>query len=281
MKNKIKKTIKELIPPLFLKSYQWYNKKYGFFGDYSSWQDAKNASTGYNTDAIVEKVKQSALLVKSGKAAYERDGVIFKNIEYNWPLLANLLWVASKHNNELNLVDFGGALGTSYNQNINFLKHLNKLNWNIIDQEKFVDCGKEMFAGNNLNFYYSIEECLKNQKANTIILSSVIEYLEQPYEFLKQIKNNFEHIIIDRTPFFEDNDRIVVQKIPPRIYDASYPCWIFNYKKLLNFFNKDYEVMADFQSDIGENIEIGNTKASYKGLFLIKKSSLNKDRVKK
>ncbi len=271
MNDKIKKIIKELLPPIFLRiCKKKQSKKYGFFGDYSSWENAKKETIGYNADNIIEKVKQSALLVKNGQAAYERDGVIFKKIDYSWPLLAGLLWIASKQNNKLNLVDFGGSLGTSYYQNLNFLKHLNQLKWGIVEQKKFVDCGKKLFAGENLNFYYSIDECLKYQKANTIILSSVIQYLEQPYQFLEKIKNNFEFIIIDRTPFFEDNDRIVVQKVPPRIYDASYPCWIFNSNKLKDFFSGTYELIANFEAHAGTTIDLNDSSAAYRG-FIFKK----------
>lgn len=271
MNDKIKKIIKELLPPIFLRiCKKKQSKKYGFFGNYSSWGNAKKETVGYDANNIIEKVKQSALLVKNGQAAYERDGVNFKKIDYSWPLLASLLWIASKQNNKLNLIDFGGSLGTSYYQNSNFLKHLNQLNWNIVEQKKFVDCGKELFAGENLNFYYSIDECLKHQKANTVILSSVIQYLEEPYQFLKQIKNNFDYIIIDRTPFFENHDRIVVQKVPPRIYDASYPCWIFNSKKFKNFFINTYELIAEFEAHAGAIIELDDSSAAYKG-FLFKK----------
>ena len=86
-------------------SYRTY--KYGWFGNYSSWQDAKKDSVGYDSDLILEKVKNSLLKVKNGEAIYERDSILFDKMEYSWPLLAALLWIANKNMAKLNIIDFG------------------------------------------------------------------------------------------------------------------------------------------------------------------------------
>ena len=51
---------------------------------------------------------------------YERDSVIFDNIQYDWQLLSSILFI-SNIQKRLNVVDFGGALGTSYRQNSKYL----------------------------------------------------------------------------------------------------------------------------------------------------------------
>lgn len=265
----IKTILKNIIPPIFLRIIK-RKPRYGFFGDYSSWREALKLTGSYDSEKIFEKVKNASLKVKHGEAVYERDSVLFDKIQYSWPLLTSLLWIASKQENRLNLIDFGGALGTSYYQNLNFLSHLRELKWNIVEQKKFVDYGKELFAGQNLNFYYSIKECLKQEKTNVLILSNVIQYLEFPYQFLENIGDNFEYVIIDRTPVFQNHDQIVIQKIPPRIYEASYPCWILNDEKIKSFFSKSYELIADFDADIGIAMKPGNSRATYKG-FLFKR----------
>src|SRR4051812_2697231 len=102
-----------------IRIYKKYIKKspYGWSGDFRSWQDAEKKSVGYDAQEIVEKVTRSVLKVKNAKAVYERDSVLFDKIEYSWPLLSALLWIALKKNNELSVVDFGGSLGSSYFQN--------------------------------------------------------------------------------------------------------------------------------------------------------------------
>ena len=191
--------------------------------------------------------------MKNGEAVYERDSVLFDKIQYPWPLLANLLWIASKNGDKLNILDFGGSLGSTYFQNINYLKHLNYLKWNIVEQKNFVDCGKELFENENLKFFYTIDECIKIQKPDVAILSSVLQYLEKPYEILQELIDNlFEYIIIDRTFFLDiDNDKIMVQKVPEDIYNVSYPCWFLSKKKFLNFIKNHYILISEFDDYLG------------------------------
>lgn len=270
--KKVRLLIKNIVPPIILKYYQTQKQRYGFFGNYASWNEARKLTSGYDSDLIVEKVKNAALKVKNGEVAYERDSILFNQIDYSWPLLSSLLWIAGQNHNQLNLIDFGGALGTSYYQNLFFLKHLNHLSWNIVEQKKLVDYGKNLFTDENLHFYESIDDCLQTQNSKTVLLSSVLQYLENPYELLRQLKR-FTYIIIDRTPLFESQDRIVIQRVPPKIYDASYPCWILNQKKLVDFVVNElgFKLIANFDSHVGTVIDIEHDKAYYKG-FLFKKN---------
>src|SRR5215212_9351800 len=96
---------------------------------YATWEDARRHATGYDDPVILEKVASAALKVKCGDAAFERDSVLFESVQYSWPVLAGLLWVASSSGNKLNVLDFGGSLGTSYFQNRAFLEHISDLRW--------------------------------------------------------------------------------------------------------------------------------------------------------
>src|SRR5688500_16824091 len=117
-----KKIIKKFIPPVILdfknavlkssvkKSIR--NDSILWLGNYSSWEEAEADSTGYDADVIFTKTAEAILKVKNGEVVYERDSVIFNKPEYSWPLLAILLRIAAEKNNRLNLLDFGGSLGS-------------------------------------------------------------------------------------------------------------------------------------------------------------------------
>ncbi len=225
--------------------------KRGFGGDYSSWEEARKQSTGYNSEVIFEKVKNAALKVKNGETVYERDSVLFDKIQYSWPTLSGLLWIASMNDNRLNLIDFGGSLGTSYYQNRKFLKHLKALTWNVVEQERFVKCGKELFEGENLKFHFSMEDCIrKGNVPDVVLFSGVLEYIEKPYELLNRIFDfTVKYILIDRTPFSADGRNcITVQKVPPDIYDASFPYRFFSLEEFKDFFSRRYELIEEFDS---------------------------------
>lgn len=251
-------------------------KKYGYSGNYFSWQLALNNCDGYDSDIILNKVRDSLLKVKKGIAAYERDSVVFDKIQYSWPLLSSLLLVASIDGLDLNVLDFGGSLGSTYFQNRHMLSHLNKLSWNIIEQEKFVLMGKKYFQTNELHFYEDISTYLKNNTPNVVLLLSVLPYIEDPYRLLDALKAiKCKYIIIDRTPWFigDEQEQLTIQVVPKEIYPVSYPAWFLNKNKLLKYMSDLYEVVFDFESLAGK-IHLKNKIAFEEGVLLKLKNDL-------
>ena len=90
--------------------------------------------TGYDGPAILAKTREAGLKVKRGEAAYERDSVLFDQVEHSFPLLAGLLRAALSQQGELVVLDFGGALGSTYLQCREFLTPLKRLVWCIVEQ---------------------------------------------------------------------------------------------------------------------------------------------------
>ncbi len=248
--------VKLFLPPIFTEILRsLIRTRYGWHGDFSSWEEAKKLTIGYDNEKILKKVKEALLKVKNGEAIYERDSVLFDHIEYSWPLLSGLLLVASMHKGRLSVLDFGGSLGSSYFQNRKFLNLVKEVSWNIVEQSHFVEEGRRHFQDNRLHFYETVEECVKKERPDVVLFSSVLCYLEKPYEMLKQILSyNFDFIIVDRTPFHTKGyDRITIQKVPPWIYEASYPCWIFDKNVFVSFFEESgYFLVEEFESLIGK-----------------------------
>ena len=151
-----------------------------------------------------------------------------------------------------------------------------QLHWSVVEQENYVRCGKEFFEGKNLKFHFTIEESMKARKADVLLLSSVVQYLEKPHEFLEAIKQyQFKYILIDRTAFIKADrpDRLTLQVVPPEIYEAHYPAWFFNEKRFLEHF-EGYEIKMEFESFVAgeQEMEIDHVKAGYdKGFFLIRR----------
>ncbi|MCS6820654.1 MAG: methyltransferase, TIGR04325 family [Microscillaceae bacterium] len=283
MKAKIKYLLKKITPPVVVDAYkalrayqsqlkEKYKQNTIFWeGNFTSWQEAQQKTDGYDAPQILAKVREATMKVKNGEAVYERDSVIFDKIQYNWPLLACLLKVAVENNNELKIIDFGGSLGSSYFQNIHFLKSIKKVQWTVVEQEHFVKCGREEISHNGLDFAYTIEEALKQNKANLLLLSGVIQCLDKPYEWIdKFLSYNFDYIIIDRTAFIEDSDdRLTIQYVPEWIYKASYPAWFLNEVKLLNIFLQKYQLLSEFDSFADGITYLEDNKKCYrKGFFL-------------
>lgn len=253
----MKPFIKKCIPPIVFDLKNNFQKsKYGWFGDYPSWNNAKDKSIGYDAENILIRVKNSILKVKNGESVFERDSVLFDKIEYSWPLLSSILLSAISNQGKVNLIDFGGSLGSTYYQNKKFLDKIKDVKWNVVEQPNFVQLGLNEIKDNRLNFFFSIAECLSNTNPNAIIFSSVLQYFETPYELLDNIISyKFEYIIIDRTPFSsEGRDIVKLQVVSPEIYEASYPCWFFNEVYLKKYFEKHhYKLIEEFDAIDGKN----------------------------
>jgi len=275
--NKINSFIKLFIPPIFLKLFNYFRRKNSthFKKTNLSWDDAfKETSKGYTAENILIKCRDALLKVKDGEYPYERDSVLFKEIEIFYPLLASLLYVSIKNNLCLNIIDFGGSLGSTYYQSKYLLKQAEiSFNWNVIEQDNFVKCGKEYFEDNELKFFNNIDEILNfKEKISVCLLSSVLPYLKEPYIVLDTIKcSNIDYVIIDRTFFLEDmlDDILTIQKVPPEIYDASYPAWFLSLNKFLSYIKEYYDVI--FKWEALDRHQLENYKTIGLGFFLVKK----------
>lgn len=222
-----------------------------FAGNFASWFEAQKDCTGYDAPNILEKQRIASAMVRDGIAVYERDSVLFGEIQYSFPLLVFLLYVSTANDGSLNLVDFGGALGSTYQQNRAFLNNLKFLKWNIVEQPHFVSVGQSEFSYRPLSFFPTIKEAVSKTGANILLLSSVLPYLEDPIQFLKDsFEHKFEFIIIDRTPILPAGlpRRLTVETVPPEIYEAKYPAWFFNESEILTTMAPEYTLIQAFDS---------------------------------
>ncbi len=275
-KASAKNILKDITPPFILRLVRDLagGNKPEYSGDYNSWSDALSLTGGYEAEDILNKVKEARFRLQKGEFAYERDSVLFHKVEYFWPLLASLLWIATRNNNRLNIVDFGGSLGATYYQNFEFIKHLDVLKWNVVEQKNFAECGEKYFANENLTFYSDLADCVHKTSSRVILLSSVLQYVEEPYSLLDKIVDlNFEYVLFDRTLILENMpDRLTLQKTASKAYHASLPAWFFGEKKFLDFFNSRYDLITDFKSSVGDPVTLDDTMGRNKGYLFRRKN---------
>jgi putative methyltransferase (TIGR04325 family) len=275
MVNQLKKAAKWLLPPIVLLPFRpgyrdspdappaWHR------GDYPDWASAAAVAKGYDAANILEIQRASMRRVRDGQAVYERDSVVFDKIEYFFPTLAALLLIASRNGNRLSVLDFGGALGSTYYQNRQLLSHLSALSWHVVEQPHFVSAGRAEFENEQLRFYPTIAESWAAQRPDVVLFSSVLQYLENPAEMLAEIAAAHPpYILVDRTPILDSGrERIVVQTVPPSIYPASYACRLFAPGAMEAVLAPDYDAVFDFEVHIGTVIQADDSLARYRGML--------------
>jgi putative methyltransferase (TIGR04325 family) len=159
---------------------------------------------------------------------------------------------AARAGGRINVLDFGGALGSGFFQNRKFLNLLPDVRWNIVEQFNFVEAGRQYIQDNKLCFYKSIAECLAENQVNVVLLSSVLQYLPTPYTVLEELLAiSADTLILDRTSFLvSGHDEIIrLQHVPETIYKATYPCHLLDESKLRQFISdRGYTLIEAFGS---------------------------------
>jgi putative methyltransferase (TIGR04325 family) len=267
----LKKIARDWLPPAIVRWIrQQRDKGISFEGDFATWEEARAQCTGYDSEDILAKVLEATLKVKRGESAFERDSVLFDQVEYDWPILSGLMWVAAGNEGRLNVLDFGGALGSSYFQNRKLLQTLPNVRWNVVEQPHYVEAGRRHVQNENLRFYNTIEECLTENQPNVILLLSVLQYLESPIELISKLNRvGALCLVIDRTPFsLHGKNKLVIQKVSAAIYTASYPMWIFSLPAFTQLLEEQWSLVAPNISPEEYVWTANNLSFSFQGLLL-------------
>jgi putative methyltransferase (TIGR04325 family) len=267
---RFKDNLNEWLPPVILRALSSLRKKrVRFEGSYKTWEQAVELCTGYDDYLIRDKVLAATQKVKNGGAVFERDSVLFDEIQYSWPITAALMLGAARNNGNLHVLDFGGSLGSSYFQNRKFLCQLEEVSWHIVEQPHFVESGKKFIETDILKFYLSIEESVKTVMPNVILLSSVVQYLKSPQLLFDQLNSiKADLLLFDRTPFTNaPYNTICIQHVPADIYKASYPMWLLSRDQFLGQLS-NWRVHENFSSAEGKVTSDAGLEFEFSGYVL-------------
>lgn len=240
-----------------------------FSGGYQSWEQAVSNSSGYSHADILKNVATATRQVVRGEAAYERDGFAFAEADYSYPLVAMLMHAALSNGGDLDVVDFGGSLGSTYRQCLPLLGTVDRLRWQVVEQEHFVELGKAEFEDGTLSFHTSLEETAwAAERRQVLLLSSVMQYLRDPDTELRKLLNKrISHVLIDRTPMHSGfGHRLCVQHVPGNLNGGSYPCWVLSKMDLLDLLPSPWRLLTDFPCLDGKWRSDDGLDFEYRGL---------------
>jgi putative methyltransferase (TIGR04325 family) len=239
---------------------------------YPDWESAAAAAGGYSEKSLVRRLEEAALAVQRGEATWDQDGVVHDTVPPNLAVLYCIARVALKRGGKVSVLDYGGALGSQYRQCRALLPELTDLKWNIVEQELIVESGKRNFETSDLVFDDNVDSVLKRGTPDVVLLSGVLQYLEQPYALMEWFaRSPIQYLIIDRHPCSLTDELITVQVVPPCLYPASYPSWLFDCNRVSATLGKHYELLMEWDGKdppiYGKGIG-----ARFKGSFWRKRS---------
>ena len=272
----MKSLIKLFLPPLFILIYRkLLNKDQSYSVPYPSWQQAKKMSLGYDSNVILENAYKEFLKFKNNKE-YKLIG------HYLLHIFTCLVFVINnRKSKKLHICDFGGGYGGIYfnykKSKIFSNKEKNNILWSVVEQKSHVDFFKKKIVNKDtseLFFFENIKEVVKKKgKVNLFLLSSVIQYLSEPYNFLNEVvRHKAEYILITKTPFSKSSkEEIRVQKNPKlNGTKTNYPLILLVENQLKEFLEKNnYELIEEFY-----NFEEVNPNVSYHKTLFFRRNNL-------
>lgn len=267
--------IKKWIPPAMrdLKNRFFSLEKVLYYYDsYPSWNEAQKAADscggGYERPEILKKVIAATNSVRQNKAAYEQDGVAFLEKKINYELLCSLYYVHLKES-RLHVADFGGSLGSIFFRIREETRGLD-LDWSVIEQKHFTEYGRRCIP--EISFYDTLDECLEQKDCSVLLLSSVLGYLPDPYDMLREfLEKKIRYIVIDETAFWKGKEQYMLQHVPESIYQAVYPVYLFELKRFRHFIRKmKYRIIFewDYDGSIPVKRRAGFQETADKGFLL-------------
>ncbi|QWD20100.1 methyltransferase, TIGR04325 family [Polynucleobacter paneuropaeus] len=181
----------------------------------------------------------------------------------------------------LEVLDFGGALGSCYFQHKNFLEKLKVFRWGVIEQAHFVKKGRENVEDERLKFYRTIPEYLADGQPNAVLLSGVLQYLDEPEQILDLLSDlNAEVLIVDRTPFAANKEAIFIQTVHPSIYNAQYPMRVLSWDRFKDQLSHTWDMVAEFPSFDG-SFDVDSIQFQFKGAIFVNKNSSTQNLINK
>ncbi|HEY4832421.1 MAG TPA: methyltransferase, TIGR04325 family [Waddliaceae bacterium] len=228
----------------FYRIKRYFGPRWGYSGDYSSIESIKDR-TSWDDERIFNEFKNSLRLVKSGDALFERDGKPVRKPEVDrlsFPLLSSLLYIAAAEK-RLDVLDYGGGSGSTY---WHYGKYIpTEKYWTVSDQQHIIDYCKIFFIEKDIKFIEEHDSIF----ADVFLISSVLHYLEKPYELLTKIdkEHKYKYILIARTTI-TNRDRLTKQTVNPKIYPMRFPVWFLSRTKVPETFS-NYEVIFHWEDE--------------------------------
>jgi putative methyltransferase (TIGR04325 family) len=223
---------------------------YGYCGRYPDWSSAVAAAAGYDSPIVLEQTRRATALVRDGDAAFQQDGVAMSVMpDYAYRIAFVLAVAALERGGTLSVLDFGGALGSGFYAYRNLFGSTARLTWRVVEQNVYCECGRREFADPQLSFFDTLDAAVSAGRPDVVLCISVLQFLERPEMVLKALAAaDATFLVIDRTPFAVGGGaEIVVQRVPPTLYRASYPSWLLSESTFRDTVMPAYDVWLEWE----------------------------------
>jgi putative methyltransferase (TIGR04325 family) len=226
-----------LTPPIVWRLARRLRSRGPMEGPFASWEAASASATGWDSPGIVEQALAAAREVRDGAAAFERDSVARETIIYSPTILAALLLAADRHH-ALNVIDFGGGLGSNYYQNLKLVRALSatSTSWNVVERAPLARIGAEQFQTAQLRFHDDLGAVRLDRPV--LLFTGSLQYVADAFGLLADAVARADIIALDRVLVWRQPQHAVfVQRLDARRFGpVTLPTWCFAKDALIDWF---------------------------------------------
>lgn len=234
---KARTALRLLIPPVVWRLTRGLRPRGRLEGPLASWDAAAKRATGWDSPILTEKALAAARKVRDGAAAFERDSRTYNRVIYSPTVLAALLLAATRYR-ALNVIDFGGALGSNYYQHRKLLRALPDMpvSWNVIERAPLAKIGAEQFQTPELRFHAELAE-LRSEDA-VLLFTGALQYVAEAFDLLEQAIGRVDIVAVDRLYLSAAPAHAAyLQHLDPKEFGmVTLPMWVFAKAELIDWF---------------------------------------------
>lgn len=223
-----------------------------FDGPLTSWAEAEALATGWESPAIVDKTLALSLKMRDGEIAFQQDTLVHERVTYSPTILA-FLARASATGTPLDIIDFGGSLGTNYYQNRAIIapaEARGSLKWRVVELPKTVALGRKHFANETLRFYDDWQSAADEAHDPKMLFTGSFQCVPDPLTLLDEVAGRhipliaFDRLLVSPAAAHE----VYVQRPPARYYAATMPVWCFSRSAFeAEMAARGYDLIAEFE----------------------------------
>lgn len=145
---------------------------------------------------------------------------------------------------DIRLFDFGGNMGNVYYSCARYVSTVDRsLQWTVYDLPLVIEMAKELAVGQNGSVPRFTTTLQDAADANVLLISGTYHYWERDTAaFLDQFPKLPEHVLINRSPFYDDDKEPVVSM--QSTLNFAFPIVVRNESEVLaGFAGKGYELV--------------------------------------
>ena len=201
------------------------------FTKVDSWKKAERKSVGYESINVLTPLMQGAMQARIDIATSNSVSTRYQQVA-----TAMFFCISESRLQEgkpWRVLDFGGGSGDYFFQFQKFAPNI-ELDWTVVETPALTEAMQCEFRDDTEKIRWVDSLEMTKDKYDLVLCSSVLQYLEKPFEVLEDLVEKSEFLIINRIPLTDSSDHFVaLQRILTRKRRGSYPAHFFSEEKFL------------------------------------------------